>query len=224
MAKPSDLCGKKFSRLTVIKKAGKTKANKTVYWCLCDCGMGIKVVGSSLVSGNTNSCGCLQRERTGAAAKVHSLKHGLSRHPLYTVWIDINRRCHDPRDTTYARYGARGISVCEEWRNDFMSFYFWAINNGWQKGLEIDRFPDNDGGYNPNNCRVTTRKKNCNNKGNNVLLEIDGVTKTAAEWAEQFGIHRSILARRIGLGIKGMEAIRGVGKGNKFSTNQNESK
>ena len=217
MPKKLNIVGKKFGRLTVIREFGKTKANKTVYTCICDCGNEINAVGSGLVSGNTGSCGCLQRERTSQADKSNSITHGLSNHPLYRIWIDIIRRCYNPKISSYPNYGGRGITVCQEWRDDFKVFYDWCMQNGWNDNLEVDRYPNNDGNYEPDNCRLTTCKNNCNNKRTNVKLTINGVTKTATQWAEQYNQHRSLVARRIRLGATGMEAILGVGSGNKFT-------
>lgn len=217
MAKMIDLIGKKFNRLTVIEKAGQNKHKKTLFKCMCECGSESIVVGSGLLNGNTKSCGCLQKERAIAAIKKACTKHGLTRHPLYGVWIDINRRCYDSRDTTYHNYGARGIQVCDEWRHDFKSFYDWCMCNGWELGLEVDRYPDNNGHYLPGNCRITTSKNNCNNKRTNVYAEIDGVVKTAAEWSDLTGINRSCIAKRIKMGVTGKDAVYGIGSGNKFS-------
>lgn len=220
MGEKLQLVGKKFQRLTVLKESGRTKHNKILFSCLCDCGNVIEAIGSGLVSGNTGSCGCLQRERTGAASKINSPTHGLSGHPLYTVWIDIKRRCFDQRDTTYHNYGGRGIGVCAEWTDNFIPFYEWAMSNGWKRGLEVDRFPNNDGDYEPSNCRITTGKKNCNNRRGNVYAEVGGVRGTAAEWAEITGINRSVIAARVSKGVKGREAVFGVGRGNKFGKNK----
>lgn len=217
MPKKLDLIGQKFNRLTVISKSGQNKHKKTLFKCRCDCGNETIVVGSGLLSGNTNSCGCLQVERAVAAVKKACTKHGLANHPLYTVWIDINRRCYNPKDTTFHNYGARGIKVCNEWRKDFKSFYDWCIENGWSYGLEVDRYPDNNGDYHPDNCRITTCKENCNNKRTNVHATIDGVTMTAAEWSDITGINRSVIAKRIKSGVVGKEAVYGVGSGNKFN-------
>lgn len=214
-----DIIGKKFQRLTVLRESGKSKAGKIKFICVCDCGNEINVVGSGLVSGNTGSCGCLQRERTGAAAKIHASTHGLSGHALYPIWIDIRRRCFDKRVSSYKNYGARGVTMCDEWKNDFKVFYDWCMRMGWVAGLEIDRYPDNNGNYEPSNCRLATTKENCNNKRNNCLLTVNGVTKTAAQWAEVTGTHRSTVSRRIRSGAVGNEAIFGVGSGNKFSKN-----
>ena len=91
------------------------------------------------------------------------VKHGLTSHPLRMVWKNMISRCYLPTNTSYVRYGGRGIAVCDEWRNDLVTFYEWAIENGWVKGLQIDR-KDNDGDYCPKNCRFVTQKKSVMNR------------------------------------------------------------
>jgi hypothetical protein len=129
----------------------------------------------------------------------NQLKHGFKRrqkkHPLYQTWYGINRRCYNQKDCSYERYGARGIVVCEEWQDDPGVFIEWAIENGWEPGLEIDR-KDNDGPYSPDNCRFVTKKENCRNMRTNRRIEIDGVTKTMVEWCEIYNrYYRTVNAR-----------------------------
>lgn len=214
-----NLVGQKFNRLTVINESGKSNTGKTKFLCVCDCGNVVDVVGSGLISGNTNSCGCYHREMSSNADKSKCRTHGLSNHPLYNIWIDIRRRCYDKRVKSYKNYGALGIKMFEYWRKNFKSFYDWAIGNGWKDGLEIDRYPNNKGNYEPTNCRMATTKENCNNKRNNVTLTVNGVTKTASQWAEETGQNRSVVSRRIKAGLSVSEALFGVGSGNKFSKN-----
>lgn len=218
--------GKKYGRLTISGIFGKTKHNKTIVSCICDCGNSLNAVIGSVRSGNTSSCGCLQREKTGEASRLHSVKHGLRKHPLYSVWIGIKKRCYSPKCKEYKFYGAIGVKVCDEWM-DFKPFHEWCVSNNWEKGLHVDRFPDKSGHYSPENCRITTCKKNNNNRRSNALLTVDGVTKTCAEWAEETGSRSSIIAKRVRNGVSGKEALFGVGSGNKFSINrlsQSESK
>lgn len=111
--------------------------------------------------------------------------HGYSHtHPkLFLVWETMRSRCNNPNRGKYKDYGARGISVCEEWQNSASSFCEWALSNGYSEGLQIDRI-DNDKGYSPDNCRWVTPKQNSRNRRNNVFLTIAGVTKSVAEWCE----------------------------------------
>ena len=161
--KSPNLIGQTFNRLTVIADGGyyqEPKGQRRKQWiCRCECGTETTVTAKHLKSGNTKSCGCLQRE---SVIKKNYI-HGLSSHPLYIVWNGMKRRCHDPNMEGYSRYGAVGISVCEQWRNDFKSFYDWALSNRWEKGLQIDRI-NGHGNYCPKNCRIVTPRINCLNR------------------------------------------------------------
>ena len=97
-------------------------------------------------------------------------------------------RCENPNNNRYYVYGLKGISVCDDWRNDFMSFYNWAINNGYSDDLSIDRI-DNDKGYCPSNCRWTTRKVQMNNRSNSRNISYNGTTMTLKQWSEYFGFN-----------------------------------
>ncbi len=122
------------------------------------------------------------RERERDANGKFLFRHGLMEHPLYGVWARMNNRCTNPNYKGYHCYGARGIRMCSEW-NDFNVFYEWAIANGYSEGLEIDR-RDNDGNYEPENCRFVTSKVNQNNRSNNHRVTAFGETKTVAEWVD----------------------------------------
>ena len=112
--------------------------------------------------------------------------HGLTYHPLYGVWTDMKTRCLNSRKEEYKNYGGRGITVCDEWRNSFESFYFWAIENGWSKGLEINRV-DNNGNYCPENCDFITRKNNCNNRRNTKKFVLGDIEVTILKALEITG-------------------------------------
>ncbi len=144
--------GKKYGRLTVISEIHRyiypSGQKHRQFECLCECGNTIPVDFGNLRSGNTKSCGCLKREILSKKAKIH----GLSTHPLYYVWGSMVRRCSNPEDNAYNDYGGRGIGICEEWIDDFKTFFNWAIENGWRKGLWMDRIENNDG-YFPENIR-----------------------------------------------------------------------
>lgn len=131
-----------------------------------------------LITGQTKSCGCLRRE---VAAKSLTT-HGLSKHRLYDVWWQMVLRCTNPKNKGFHNYGGRGICVCDEWLNNFVSFYNWAIENGWQKGLELDR-RQNDGHYEPLNCHFVTKPVNSRNKRSTRLLTAWGETKCMKEWS-----------------------------------------
>jgi hypothetical protein len=168
-----DLTGMKFGRWQVIKTVLSTnKRDNHVKWqCICDCGTKRIVYGHALRGGWSQSCGCLQKEQLSK----RSLTHGLASHPLYDVWSNMVRRCHNEEHPFYKNYGNRGISVCKEWRNTPKHFVEWAMHNGWCADLEIDRI-NNNGDYKPSNCRFVTIRQNASNRRNNSKYGV-GVTK-----------------------------------------------
>lgn len=190
-----DLTGKRFGRLTVLKH-DYVDYNGISFWkCVCDCGNEVVVRSTSLKNGMTKSCGCYKREQSSQ----RFTKHGLSDHPLYVVWTDMKRRCCNESDPAWYRYGGRGITVCEEWVNDFKAFYDWAIDHGWEPGLTLDR-RDNNEGYDPWNCRFVSETVQANNRCSNRLIRYAGETNTIAEWATIFDINYFTLRARINRG------------------------
>jgi hypothetical protein len=190
-----NLIGMRFGRLVVVDKVDNDEHGHNRYLCKCDCGNEKIIRGSSLKNGNTKSCGCYQKE-ISSSRKPSGAIHYMSNTKLYSVWSNMKYRCYDIKNREYKRYGMRGIIICNEWKNDFISFYNWAINNGYQDNLTIDR-KDNDGNYEPNNCRWITNQEQCNNKRNNRLITINGQTKNLAEWSKISGINRDTLIGRI---------------------------
>ena len=128
--------------------------------------------------------------------KNKAVKHGLWNHPLYKVYYGMKNRCKLKSNISYKYYGGRGIRVCDEWESDFMAFYQWAINNGYKKGLSLDRI-DNDGNYCPENCRWVDRIKQNSNRRANVFITHNGETHTVAEWSRITGINMQTMLGRI---------------------------
>jgi hypothetical protein len=124
--------------------------------------------------------------------------HGLSNTDIYVIWCAMRRRCNSNHDKRYARYGARGIAVCAEW-DDFSSFYNWAMLHGYRKGLSIDRI-DNDGNYNPKNCRWVTISEQNRNYSRNHKITFNGETLCLKDMAEKYGINRATVLYRINAG------------------------
>lgn len=167
MSALKDLTGQRFGRLVVVERVGSSLSREATWRCLCDCGNERIICGSSLRRGGSKSCGCLRDEIESA---IHST-HRKTKSRLYNVWSHMIQRCYNPSNTAYKRYGGRGVSVCDEWRNDFMIFYEWAMANGYDENAAfhqctIDRI-DNDKGYSPGNCRWVDAKTQNNNKSNN---------------------------------------------------------
>lgn len=155
-----DLTGKKFHRLTVEERMKNNKHGQAMWKCLCECGNYTIVNTNELNSGGTKSCGCYFRER----AKEANTKHNLSKTKLYRRWALMISRCTNPNSSRYRFYGAKGITVCDEWRKDFKSFNDWSIANGYKEELTLDRI-DPTGNYEPNNCRWTNYQVQHINKG-----------------------------------------------------------
>lgn len=150
------------------------------------------MLGENLRRGKTTSCGCYRKDKL---AREHTT-HGETESRLYAVWCAMKARCHNKNNEAYDRYGGRGIIVCAEWRESFESFQEWAIHNGYADDLSIDRI-DNDGNYEPGNCRWVTGVAQANNRRSNRIYEIDGETHTLTEWAQIRGINPKTLFNRI---------------------------
>jgi len=154
-----DLKGKVFGRLTALEEAGRAHNCRAILWlCQCTCGNLKTYRAHSLKSGDAKSCGCLFRE----FRIKHGDRIGGSRTKLYMVWSNMKTRCFNPNAQRYSQYGARGITVCEEWM-EYLPFKEWALANGYREGLYIDRM-DNDGDYIPNNCRWATASESNRNR------------------------------------------------------------
>lgn len=159
-----DLNGKKFGHLSVIRFDHVNDRQLAVWECLCDCGNTTYVTTSSLLSGNSKSCGCIRKEKL----REQSYINGYSSERLYNVWKNMCGRCFDQKARGYKNYGGRGITVCDEWRNDYASFRDWAMANGYDPDAPygqctIDRI-DNDGNYEPSNCRWVSMAVQAKNK------------------------------------------------------------
>lgn len=152
----NDLTGMTFGELYVVKRYTEEDYKNVRYLCRCSCGKEIIVPQGNLHSGNSKSCG-------------HNHKTGVGKDRLNHIWVLMKRRCSNPDDSAYKNYGGRGITVCEEWENDYHEFKKWAIENGYDSSLSIDRI-DVNGNYEPSNCRWATVETQSYNKRNTVFL------------------------------------------------------
>ena len=165
---------KKYHRLTVIAEGGTSidkygKPNRLIM-CKCDCGKISNVKTSSLLNGNTKSCGCMKLEASARNGKISTPIHGLSKTSLYQTWADMKRRCYNKNHKEFHLWGGRGIIVCSEWLNNPKEFIEWSLKNNYRKGLQLDR-TNNDGNYEPNNCRFVTPAINSRNSRRTKLTQ-----------------------------------------------------
>lgn len=187
-----DLVGRRYERLTVIARAGTDSGGHSTWTCLCDCGKYTTVSSSHLNSGSVKSCGCYGRDWSSRRL----LKHGFSHTRIFNIWKNMIARCEQPERADFCWYGGRGICVCEEWKNDFLNFKKWALQNGYADQLTLDRV-DNNKNYSPDNCRWANISMQARNRRNNHILIYKNQAKTIAEWSEITGIHRATLTSRV---------------------------
>jgi hypothetical protein len=208
MATKMDLIGRTFTRLTVINGAGRDRHGRCLWLCRCDCGIEKVVRGSHLTSGATKSCGCLHKEI--AAKTMHEqnykwvIKHGMYNTRIYKIFLGAKYRCTNKNNTSYPRYGGRGIKFL--WGN-FEEFRNWALANGYDNTKSIDRI-DVNGNYEPSNCRWITNNEQQRNRRDSRIIEIDGIKRCLQEWCEIYGINGSTVWKREKMGIGIIEAIK----------------
>ncbi len=184
-----DLTGKVFGRLTVLEFRREGKIKK--WLCVCECGNKKIIWGSSLKGGTTQSCGCLQKERTSKAKRTHGhtaahLYNCETRE--YKAWCLMKYRCNNPHYHEYATYGGRGVKVCERWQNSFENFYADMGDKPTPKHT-LDRFPDQNGDYGPTNCRWATQLVQQGNRTNNVWHEKNGRRMILSDWARYMNLN-----------------------------------
>lgn len=188
-----DIVGRRFNMLTVISRA-KNK-NGRVYWnCVCDCGIEKSILGQNLTNGSTKSCGCFNRNSASIRMKAKQHRDYDTKTRIYEIWRNMRRRCSEKGDVT-GNYFKRGIIVCKEW-NKYELFMKWAMSNGYNDSLTIDRI-DNNKGYFPENCRWTSYMAQANNTRANHLVTYKGETMTMAQWARKLGISYAAIKYRV---------------------------
>jgi hypothetical protein len=197
--KQQSFIGLKFGRLTVISEESKLCAGR--WWlCHCDCGKEIITSTSRLNSSSATSCGCARadsiKKAAQAAWQVTTKWSGPHKQKLKWLLNNMKRRCYDKNNKRYADWGGRGITICSEWLKDSSSFFNWCISNGYAPGLWIDRI-DNDGNYEPDNCRFVEPALQAINTRKNTFLEHDGLRLTISQWARKLNVRPQAIQHRI---------------------------
>ena len=194
----NDIVGKKFNRLLVLSydhsrpHPNPTKGNFYFYKCQCECG-NIRIIRRErIINGITKSCGCLGKE---IRHQLLATKRFYS-HRLYQIWCGMKYRCYNPNNAKFSCYGGRGIIICKTWLSNFDNFYNWAMDNGYNDKLSIERI-DVNGNYEPSNCTWANDKVQANNRTNSHLIFYNDETHTISEWSEILRINRSTLWYRI---------------------------
>lgn len=197
-----DMTGLRFGRLVVLNYAGSVKVpngTKTFWNCICDCGTTTRVGAWSLRKGSTQSCGCFARDSVAEQFRTHGHAAGRSHgHPVsltYKSWCKMVERCTNPNTPNFHLYGGRGIRVCDSWRK-FENFLA-DMGERPSKHYSIDRYPNNDGHYEPGNCRWATRKEQSRNTRVNKLLTFGGRTMCLSDWAQEVRLKRATLKERL---------------------------
>ena len=187
-----NLAGERFGRL-VVKRFHDVKGGRYRWFCRCDCGGSAIVNTSNLIKGNTLGCGCVRRERTGDANR----RHGATKSTEYKVWLSMRQRCHQKNNKSYHRYGGRGIRICKRWQ----SFENFLADMGRRPSQRhtLDR-RDNDGNYEPSNCRWATSRVQANNTSRNRKITIRGKSMNLNQWCRHFKVRRLRVHKRLAAG------------------------
>jgi len=176
-----NILNNRYNRLTVIGYFGKSK-NRYFWKCLCDCGNYAIVDRGNLIPGHSQSCGCFKKE----LIKKSSITHGLSKTKEYAIWADIKKRCYNKNNSAYKFYGAKGITMCNKWKNSFIPF-ITDMGKRPSENHSIDRI-NTFGNYEPSNCRWTTKDIQSNNTRTNKKITLNGITKNITQWLKLLNI------------------------------------
>lgn len=196
MAKRIEMVGKTCGRLYVKEYVGLNKRHQATYLCDCVCGNSIVTTGESLRRGDTQSCGCLRRDRYYEWVVKNAAEHPKKDKRLYNIWSGMKTRCFNTKDKAYCNYGGRGIVVCDEWKNSFDSFEKWARNNGYSDQLTIERI-DVNGNYEPSNCTWITLEEQSKNRRDTRYIEYNGKTQNLTDWCKELNIDEGTMYSRL---------------------------
>ena len=208
--------GEKYGMLVVLNESERRRTSAggfvRVFSCLCECGTKTNVGLANLRRGMTLSCGCLRKKRAAEASREMLTTHGQSKTPMYRLWWGMIGRCHKEKNKSYLLYGARGILVCQQWREDFAAFSgYMGIR---PQGMTLERI-NNDVGYEPGNVRWATRKEQARNTRRNHMYTMNGETRCLVEWCEITGEKLSSVRKRIAAGHDPFVRIRLSGRSQK---------
>jgi len=191
--------GKKYNRLTVVGFERKASGSRTTCWywrVRCDCGNERIAAPLKVLTGKTKSCGCMKVERMKTYTEKYRTTHGGRHERLYRIWRGMKSRCHDQNNKDYVNYGARGIVVCDEWKNDYAAFRAWAYENGYADNLTIER-KDYNSDYCPDNCTWIPLEDQAKNRRGNVVVEYDGKTWILSELCDEKGLPYGTIHHRL---------------------------
>lgn len=202
MVRFRDISGQRFDKLVAIERVPTPVGKKGAFWKFkCDCGNEVIRSIRFTYGHSFHSCGCANKgiDRSNINRPKKCNLHGLSHTRLYRIYNGMKNRCYNPNTEYFSRYGGKGIKICDEWLSDFVTFYTWAINNGYSEDLTIDRI-DNDGDYCPENCRWTDAKTQANNSSKIRYISYNGETHTLTEWSRILGLEYHKIASALNYG------------------------
>ena len=196
-----DLTGQRFGNWFVESFCGKNARNQAIYNCRClNCGNVKQVIGASLLNGSSTQC------RACATRKSHTKP--FSRDPIKVVFKGMKQRCYNPNNSRYSAYGGRGIDICNEWLTSPETFYEWAYQNGYSKGMSIERIDINQG-YSPENCKFIPFSEQSKNRSMSIMITIDNTTKCLSDWCRDYNINvNTVKARHNQYGMSWLDALK----------------
>jgi hypothetical protein len=185
-----DISNQRFHRLLVLRFSHKTKTNMMYWLCKCDCGKEKTIASSCLKAGTTKSCGCFRSEYMARS----KLLHGLSKTTEYRSWVEMIKRCTDRKNHAYSDYGGRGITVCERWLK--IENFLTDMGKKPESHYSIERI-DNNGVYEPSNCKWATPKEQSCNRRSNIYLTHNGEELTISQWESKLGFNKDVVRKRL---------------------------
>lgn len=206
---PSTFIGYTYGSLKIVSEAKRAASGRRRITAICQCGVMKDYDLTNLKNGTTVSCGCHKLK----ICIERLTKHGLRGHPLSSIWKNIKGRCERKSHPRYPDYGALGVRMCQEWREDFKVFHDWCINNGWKKGLDLDKdiIAKKLGVppllYSPDRCCFVTRRENNGERRSNIWLEHDGKKMIISNWERELGLNSGVIKRRLKRGWSIAEAL-----------------